>query len=74
MIVQPITKTITNFKLILTAAEKAQRKFMINKLVNQVVASNSEFVDTKDMDIKLIRRLVTKKYDALIRAKVMQSI
>ena len=74
MQVQPIVKTQTSFKLILSLEEKQQRKTQIDKLVNQVLASQSEWQDAKDIDIKMVRKLVTKKYDAIIRQKVLNSI
>jgi hypothetical protein len=74
MQVKPIVKTQTSFKLILSPEEKQQRKSQIDKLVNQVLSSQSEWQDTKDIDIKMVRKLVTKKYDAIIRQKVLNSI
>jgi citrate lyase gamma subunit len=74
MQVQPIVKTQTSFKLILSPKEKKQRKDQIDKLVSQVLASQSEWQDTKDIDIKMVRKLVTKKYDAIIRQKVLNTL
>ena len=74
MQVQPIVKTQTSFRLILSPAEKQQRKDQIDKMVKQVIAISSEHILDNSVDEKHVRKLVTKKYDAIIRQKVLNSI
>jgi hypothetical protein len=74
MQVQPIIKTQKTFKLILSDEEKKQRKDQIEKLVSQVMAISSEHILDEKVDIKQVRKLVTKKYDAIIRQKVLDTI
>ena len=74
MQVQPIVKTQTSFKLILSPEEKKQRREQIDKMVKQVIAIASEHILDNSVDEKQVRKMVTKKYDAIIRQKVLNSI
>lgn len=74
MTIQPIIKQTKSFKLILNEEEKSKRKAMINSIVSQVVARYSEFGDVNTIDMKELVKQTTKKYDAAIRKKIIQSL
>jgi hypothetical protein len=74
MFVEPIVTTRKTFKLTFTAEEKAQRRSMIDTLTAQVINRYSEYGDTSTISKKAVKAQVTKRYDAIIRRKVLATL
>jgi hypothetical protein len=70
MVIQPIIEKRTKLKITLTPEEKAQRKAQIDLMSAQVAERMSEYQDRSAIDLKAVRREVTKAYDKKIRERI----